>query len=337
MSSLGMLVGFRELSGRNTVSGFEDISNFRILRGNRHYLLHHRKDHYWWLSAAFGSAVSVLIGNRHGTFINFLTSFKASDMWFLAQAAYRTLLISGISISLGSVLGLIFGWLLYEGRLMSTIILSPFLDIFRSVPLIIQLVLVYNFAPIIGLYIDPFGSGAIVLTIYTTALVANVVRGGIDSVGIPLRHAARSLGLSYWQDMFYIVAPIGIRAVFPAWVGVALWCDERQRSGFRAWLPRVVKGFTDSHYKNSGTISHTRTCWCILFRTFISDCPIFRTTGEKVESMIEIRGLHKYFGRSHVLKGIDLDVKKGEVLSIIGASGSGKSTLLLLHQRIGRH
>lgn len=44
--------------------------------------------------------------------------------------------------------------------------------------------------------------------------------------------------------------------------------------------------------------------------------------------MIEIRGLHKYFGELHVLKGIDLDVQKGEVLSIIGASGSGKSTLL---------
>lgn len=44
--------------------------------------------------------------------------------------------------------------------------------------------------------------------------------------------------------------------------------------------------------------------------------------------MIEIRGLEKYFGKLHVLKGIDLDVRKGEVLSVIGASGSGKSTLL---------
>ena len=44
--------------------------------------------------------------------------------------------------------------------------------------------------------------------------------------------------------------------------------------------------------------------------------------------MIEICGLHKNFGELHVLKGIDLKVPKGEVLSVIGASGSGKSTLL---------
>jgi len=44
--------------------------------------------------------------------------------------------------------------------------------------------------------------------------------------------------------------------------------------------------------------------------------------------MIEITDLHKYFGSLHVLRGIDLEVQKGEVLSVIGASGSGKSTLL---------
>jgi polar amino acid transport system ATP-binding protein len=44
--------------------------------------------------------------------------------------------------------------------------------------------------------------------------------------------------------------------------------------------------------------------------------------------MIEVRGVHKSFGDLHVLRGVNLVVKKGDVLVIIGPSGSGKSTLL---------
>ncbi|MDR0253340.1 MAG: amino acid ABC transporter ATP-binding protein [Brucellaceae bacterium] len=45
--------------------------------------------------------------------------------------------------------------------------------------------------------------------------------------------------------------------------------------------------------------------------------------------MIEVKNVRKSFGSLEVLKGIDLTVKKGEVLSLIGGSGSGKSTLLM--------
>ena len=151
----------------------------------------------------------------------FFSGFTSNDLWFLGEAALRTLWISLLAISCGSLMGIIFGWMLSVSRI-GHYALAPVLDIFRSVPLIIQLVLFYNFAPMIGLRLDAFGAGLIVLIFYTSANVAYVARGGIEAVSQSMRRAARSLGMTYWQDMRYVVWPIGLRAVFPAWVGVAL-------------------------------------------------------------------------------------------------------------------
>jgi len=154
--------------------------------------------------------------------IQFFTSFQLSDLRYLTEAAGRTLLISLISISIGTVLGCLFGWLLSVSRWVGAATLGLVLDMFRSVPLIIQLILFFNFFPIVGVSLDPFAAGTIVLSLYTSALVASVARGGIEAVPVTTRRAARSLGMTYWQDMRYIVWPIGLRAVLPAWAGVAL-------------------------------------------------------------------------------------------------------------------
>ena len=112
----------------------------------------------------------------------FFSGFSLHDLWFMGEAALRTLWISLLAISIGSAFGILFGWLLSVSRVGGGYILAPVLDIFRSVPLIIQLVLFYNFAPIIGLRLDPFGAGLLVLIVYTSANVAYVARGGIEAV-----------------------------------------------------------------------------------------------------------------------------------------------------------
>ena len=51
--------------------------------------------------------------------------------------------------------------------------------------------------------------------------------------------------------------------------------------------------------------------------------------------MIEVRSIRKSFGSLEVLKGIDLDISKGEVVSIVGPSGAGKTTLLQIMGDVG--
>ena len=53
-----------------------------------------------------------------------------------------------------------------------------------------------------------------------------------------------------------------------------------------------------------------------------------------MEPIIHIENVHKHFGRVYALRGVSLDVEKGEVVVIIGPSGSGKSTLLRCINRL---
>ncbi|MGH1543022.1 MAG: amino acid ABC transporter permease [Arenicella sp.] len=154
--------------------------------------------------------------------VNVFSELAPKDILFLGEAALRTLEISGVAIAVGSFFGVAFGWMMSAGNKVVSFIVNAILDVFRSVPLIIQLILFDSFISIAGYPVSAFVSGTIVLSVYTAALVANVARGGIDSVPIGLRKASRSLGMSYWQDMSYIVWPVGLRAVFPSWIGVAL-------------------------------------------------------------------------------------------------------------------
>jgi polar amino acid transport system ATP-binding protein len=52
------------------------------------------------------------------------------------------------------------------------------------------------------------------------------------------------------------------------------------------------------------------------------------------QPIVRIQGLHKYFGNNEVLKGVDLEVDKGQVVVILGPSGSGKSTMLRCINRL---
>jgi polar amino acid transport system permease protein len=151
----------------------------------------------------------------------FDTGFSSNDLLFLLNGAWVTLQLTFWSIMLGSLAGLLFG-LLRALLPRASLPLAWVLDVFRSVPLLIQFVLFNSLKSIVGLNISAFSVGCIVLGVYAAAYFTEIVRSGVLSVPFTLRRASRSLGLSFLQDLRWIVLPMATRVAFPGWLNLVL-------------------------------------------------------------------------------------------------------------------
>ncbi len=152
----------------------------------------------------------------------FDTALTLNDMLFLAKGAGVTLAITFFAVIGGTVLGLTFGVIRSHISPWMALPLTFVLDIFRSVPLLIQLILANAFQAIAGLQLSPFVTSCVVLALYTSAYCTEIVRGAIDAVPTVTRRAARSLGLTWGQDMTQVVFPMALRVALPSWIGLTL-------------------------------------------------------------------------------------------------------------------
>lgn len=151
----------------------------------------------------------------------FFTSLTASDLLFMLQGAWVTLQLTAAAMLIGTLAGVLFG-LLRAALPRASLPLAWALDLFRSVPLLIQFVLFNSLKSIAGLDISAFTVGCLVLGIYAAAFCSEIVRSGVQAVPAHLRRAARSLGMSYWQDLRYLVLPLATRVAFPGWLNLVL-------------------------------------------------------------------------------------------------------------------
>lgn len=150
------------------------------------------------------------------------TALAWTDLAFMAEGALRTILLTLWSAVFGTLLGILFGLARASAPWPVVALLGLYVDAIRSVPLLIQFILFNSAAAVLGRPLDPFVTGVLVLSLYMSAYVSEVVRGGIAAVPPLTRRAARSLGLTWGQDLAYIVLPIGLRAVLPAWIGLVI-------------------------------------------------------------------------------------------------------------------
>ncbi len=215
-----------------------------------------------------------------------------------------------------------------------------YVDLFRGVPTILVIYILGFGVPALalpGVPIDPLFWGVVSLVLVYSAYVSEVYRAGIESVHPSQAAAARSLGLTHGQALRYVVIPQAVRRVIPPLLNDFIGL---QKDTALVGLLGVVEAFRQSQIEVAASFNYTpvHRDRDHLHRAHDSDGPVHRLArrprqapaagGEARVSALEIDGLRKSFGKTEVLRGIDLALAEHEVVCLIGASGSGKSTLL---------
>jgi hydroxyproline transport system permease protein len=153
--------------------------------------------------------------------LNSYSALQWADLLFVLQGLGRTVQLTILSGAFGTLLGALVGWL-RESSKTATVMLAPYVDVMRSVPLIIQFILVNSAFAAFGYALDPLQVGVLTLTLYMGSLTSELVRSGLRSVRPELRKASRSLGMSYWQELRHVAAPLAARTIFPSWIGTLI-------------------------------------------------------------------------------------------------------------------
>jgi putative glutamine transport system permease protein len=142
---------------------------------------------------------------------------------FFGEGLLLTLQMSVYAIGLSFVFGLLLALARHSGTPLLRWPATTYIESIRSLPVLLMIIVV-NFQgakalrPILGegFDISPFWAGVVGLTIYTSSVLAEIIRAGITSLPRGQWEAARALGLRYPQLIGYVVLPQALRRMVPA-------------------------------------------------------------------------------------------------------------------------
>ena len=131
---------------------------------------------------------------------------------------------AGVTIEL-TIVGLTIGFALgimlavsrvYGPKCLKTISIG-YIELFRGTPLLVQLFIIYYGLPSIGVTFSKTLAAYLALGLNSAAYQAEYFRGAILSIGESQMTAGRSIGLSRWKTIWYVILPQALRLVIPAW------------------------------------------------------------------------------------------------------------------------
>jgi His/Glu/Gln/Arg/opine family amino acid ABC transporter permease subunit len=253
------------------------------------------------------------------------------------RALGLTIWLSWLALILGALGGLVLGLMRTSRFRTLRLVALLYVEFFRSIPILIILFFFFYGAPLVfKINVSAFLAATAALSAHASALMSEVIRAGIESVGRGQWEAAQSSGMTYPQVMRHVVGPQAMQHLHHDPQGILDRLDHRlcRADGDRASDPRGAwRG-----------LRHPRHHHRPLFHRLLRDLAGGRCAGASHENrrkrpangrstmsqspVLKIDTLTKKFGSRTIIDGISMTVVPGEIVCLVGPSGTGKSTLL---------
>jgi polar amino acid transport system permease protein len=147
------------------------------------------------------------------TFLN--ARVFAETLPLLLRGLWVTIELGIVSIVLGLILGLFLALLGLFGPRILQVLARIYIDVMRSIPLLVLLIVIYYALPFVGIRLSPFAAATAALTLVSGAYSAEIFRAGIEAIPKGQFEASMALGLSWRQMMFDIILPQAVKIVIP--------------------------------------------------------------------------------------------------------------------------
>lgn len=160
---------------------------------------------------------------------------------FLSSGLLVTLELSGISMVLALAIGLLVATLRHVNLKPLNWLLIGYVDVLRSIPPLVLLILVYFALPFLGLALSAFPAAVLCFSLYRSAYTAEIIRSGIEAVPAGQHDAARSLGMSYRKMMWHVILPQAVRIAIPPLTSEAIGLVKLTSLAFVISIPELLQ------------------------------------------------------------------------------------------------
>jgi polar amino acid transport system permease protein len=145
----------------------------------------------------------------------FNLAIMARALPLVLTGLWTTLLICAVVIPMGLTGGILVATASLSHRAVLRRAVKLLVDIFRALPPLVLLIMVYSGLPFVGIRLTPLAAVSIAFFLNNSAYYGEILRAGIESVPQGQWEAARSTGLSATQTFVWVVLPQGVRNVLP--------------------------------------------------------------------------------------------------------------------------